>query len=364
LPQRGIAAGELYKPTVPVSAWLSRCTTAGADGFPAGSLATLDPIPLLVLCERLIGIPLYMLLNVLPFAVPLLLLTGLFKLALLYYILPLFLLGLGFWAVFYSKGIATGEGKGHRAQQYLYTERNSTRYVSLKMVWPASLHFPTHEGKQLIFCAIPHGLAPLGIVGYAIWSKLFTDRLCRWTAAPVVLKIPLVGTLMKYCGYVPAATKEIEKVLDRGDESVGVVLDGIEGMFMSSRKQEVGCVMRRKGIVKIALRKGAPLVPAYCFGHTELWTVVTDPLGILQAISVKLNVSFTPFFGRFGWPLGPPYRKPVLVACGEPIMCPQTDEPSAELINEYHAKLMAGYMQVFEQHKAAYGWGDRTLKLV
>ena len=160
----GSLPDELYKPTVPVSAWLSRCTTAGADGFPAGSLATLDPIPLLVLCERLIGIPLYMLLNVLPFAVPLLLLTGLFKLALLYYILPLFLLGLVFWAVFHSKGIATGEGKGHRAQQYLYTERNSTRYVSLKMVWPASLHFPTHEGKQLIFCAIPHGLAPLGIV--------------------------------------------------------------------------------------------------------------------------------------------------------------------------------------------------------
>ena len=134
-----------------------RCTTAGADGFPAGSLATLDPIPPLVLCERLIGIPLYMLLNVLPFALPLLLLSGLFKLALLYYILPLFLLGLGFWAIFYSKGLATGEGKGPRAQQYIYTERNSTRYVSLKMVWPASLHFPAHEGKQLIFCAIPHG---------------------------------------------------------------------------------------------------------------------------------------------------------------------------------------------------------------
>ena len=154
----GSLADELYKPTVPVSDWLSRCTTAGADGFPAGSLATLDPIPPLVLCERLIGIPLYMLLNVLPFALPLLLLTGLFKLALLYYILPLFLLGLGFWAIFYSKGIATGEGKGPRAQQYIYTERNSTRYVSLKMVWPASLHFPAHEGKQLIFCAIPHGM--------------------------------------------------------------------------------------------------------------------------------------------------------------------------------------------------------------
>ena len=98
------------------------------------------------------------LLALLPFALPLLLLSGLFKLALLYYILPLFLLGLGFWAIFYIKGIATGEGKGPRAQQYIYTERNSTRYVSLRMVWPASLHFPAYEGKQLIFCAIPHGM--------------------------------------------------------------------------------------------------------------------------------------------------------------------------------------------------------------
>ena len=62
--------------------------------------------------------------------------------------------------------------------------------------------------------------------------------------------------------------------------------------------------------------------------------------------------------------MGPLYRKPVLVACGEPIVCPQTDEPSVELINEYHGRLMAGYQAVFEQHKAAYGWADRSLKLV
>ena len=57
--------------------------------------------------------------------------------------------------------------------------------------------------------------------------------------------------------------------------------------------RQVGCVMRRKGIVKIALRKGAPLVPAYCFGHTELWTVVTDPVGILQVTSLTLPLTRT-----------------------------------------------------------------------
>ena len=104
---------------------------------------------------------------------------------------------------------------------------------------------------------------------------------------------------------VPASAKDIERVLGKGDESIGLILDGIAGMFMSSSRQEVGCVMQRKAIVKIALRQGTPLVPVYCFGHTELWTVVADPFGILRALSVRLNVSLSPFFGRFGWPRAP-----------------------------------------------------------
>ena len=44
---------------------------------------------------------------------------------------------------------------------------------------------------------------------------------------------------------------------------------------------------------------------------------------------------------------------------GEPIVCPKTLEPSQEPIDEYHAKLVAGYQQVFEQHKHAYGWSSK-----
>ena len=90
--------------------------------------------------------------------------------------------------------------------------------------------------------------------------------------------------MRRYCGYVPATAKSIDRVLSKGDQSVGLILDGIEGMFMSSSKEEVGCVLKRKGIIKIALRAGVPIVPVYCFGHTALWTVLADPFGILQAI--------------------------------------------------------------------------------
>jgi 1-acyl-sn-glycerol-3-phosphate acyltransferase len=127
---------------------------------------------------------------------------------------------------------------------------------------------------------------------------------------------------------------------------------------------EKAWVKNRKGIVKIALRTGTPLVPVYAFGHTQLWDVVSDPFGFLERISIALDVSFVLGFGRWGWPLGPAKRKPVLVACGEPIVCPKVDEPTQVLIDEFHAKLVDGYQQVFEQHKRAFGWGHKQLKIV
>jgi len=40
------------------------------------------------------------------------------------------------------------------------------------------------------------------------------------------------------------------------------------------------------------------------------------------------------------------------------------DRPSKQLVDEYHAKLLDGYMHLFEQHKAAFGWGQKELKFV
>ena len=37
-----------------------------------------------------------------------------------------------------------------------------------------------------------------------------------------------------------------------------------------------------------------PLVPVYSFGHSELWTILTDPFGILERLSIKLDLSIVP----------------------------------------------------------------------
>ena len=140
-------------------------------------------------------------------------------------------------------------------------------------------------------------------------------------------------------------------------------------MFQTHAHEETAYIRSRKGIIKIALRAGATIVPVYAFGHTALWRVVVDPFGILERLSNQVGVSLCPFFGRWGWFLGPPRRIPVTVCLGEPIACraafaADSDEPSHVQVDEYHKKLCDGFQEVFDKHKNAYGWGDRQLKFV
>lgn len=268
--------------------------------------------------------------------------------------------------------------------QYVYTERNTTKYLSVQFVWPASIHrqassststssSPLLQETPVLFCIVPHGVVSWGIAAYPLWSKVWNDRICRWSIAPIVLKIPLVMYLARKVGYIPAQQSTILETLTKRDENVGLVLDGIAGMFSGSTSSksnkknnnvETAFLKQRKGIVKIALKAGVPIVPVYGFGHTSLYTVCVDPFGILERISTTLQTSITPFFGRWGWLLGPPRRVPVTVCLGEPVMCPQIDQPTQEQIDHYHKELLQAYKVLFDTHKEAYGWGDKTLRFV
>ena len=105
---------------------------------------------------------------------------------------------------------------------------------------------------------------------------------------------------MKLLGYIPAKATAIAETLTKKEENVGIILDGIEGMFATGEKEEIAVLNKRKGIVKIALRAGVPIIPVYGFGHTKLYTILQDPFGILKELSIALDTALTPFFGLFG----------------------------------------------------------------
>jgi Diacylglycerol acyltransferase len=398
----------LFHAHVPVEEWLATCgSTEDAKGFPANSLNQLHPIGWDVELERIVGFTLYQFLNVLPFLIlPLLILyfgvatplargivwahvgyvailgtiTGILEPVFLEkYSQTKFLLAdikdvkrnqyvsllqVSLQSNAWSSHFILTPFWLHEMIRYVYTERNTTKYLSVKFVWPRSVHRPSLEDTPVIFCIVPHGVVSWGVAAYPVWSKVWNDRVCRWSIAPVVLKIPIVRYLARKVGYIPAKSQPILETLTKRQENVGLVLDGIAGMFQGSSTEETAFLQQRKGIVKIALKAGVPIVPVYGFGHTSLYTVCVDPLGVLEHLSQKLGMSLTPFFGRWGWILGPPRRIPVTVCLGDPVHCPQMDQPTQDDIDHYHAKLLSAYKELFETHKEAYGWPDKTLKFV
>ena len=55
------------------------------------------------------------------------------------------------------------------------------------------------------------------------------------------------------------------------------------------------------------------------------------------------------------------FRKPINVVVGKPIPVPQIDDPSAEQIEEVHAKYVAALVQLYEDYNPTYG--DPKIKL-
>jgi hypothetical protein len=275
---------DLFTKQTDVKKWLELTTTCDG-GFPPNSLNHVFPIERDVEIERLFGISFYMLGNIFPFVLPLLLVYSLISQIgsvllhiLLAYFAILFIIAKYNFAKFTTKYNRPRDlsATDMKDNQYLFTERNNQKYTSMQFVWPETIQRPALLDKAVIFCVIPHGVAPLGITAYPVWSKLFNDKLCHWTCAPIVLKIPILKTYMKRIGYIPAKTNNIADTLTKKEENVGIILDGIAGMFQSH--DEIGHVKNRKGIIKIALRSGVPIVPVYCFGHTALVSTVNEEL--------------------------------------------------------------------------------------
>lgn len=369
---------ELFHPDVPVDKWLERTTTADTAGFPKCSLNVLsDHIPLDVELERIVGVSLYMVGNILPFLLPPLLVSSIFfswaRMAsglLVAYSGVLWTLHILFrWWFLQKYQIPGKEPTGFltgtvRENHFIFTERHSTKYLQMNFVWPKSMQRPAMQDTPLIFCVVPHGVAPLGAAAYPLWDRLWNDKTCHWTAAPAVLKLPIVGDFMRKLGCIPAKARNIHETLTKKEENVGIILDGIAGMFQTHHNEETAYLKSRKGVIKIALRAGATIVPVYGFGHTSLYTVMVDPFGILEKLSNWSGVSLTPFFGRFSWFLGPPRKIPVTVCLGEPVRCPLMEDPAQDQVDAYHTKMLDSFQELFDKHKHAYGWPDRQLKFV
>lgn len=215
--------------------------------------------------------------------------------------------------------------------------------------------------RHYIFVEFPHGVFPLGfMLSATIVQKVLTGLRVEGAIASVLFRIPVLAQLCHWFGSRPATTGNIHKLLDQG--SAGLMAGGIAEIFLSSREHEKVYLKKRKGFVKIALQRGAPLVPIYYFGNTQLLDFAGGPA--MQKVSRSLRMSLLLFYGR--WYLPVPYQVPITMVIGEPMEVEQVDNPTDEQINQLHERFVAELHKLFDEykHKVGGNWHNKQLLVV
>ena len=231
------------------------------------------------------------------------------------------------------------------------------KYFTYRFVWSGDAREKGEAAPAWIGAGPPHGVLPFANVLSIPAINTFACRHFVGAGASVVEKTPFLR-YMSLFGMIDVSARSITKALARGT-CVGLVPDGIAGIFRTNARDEVVKLKERKGIAKLALRTGTPIVPAYSVGNSRAYTAVFDRWGLLEIVSRKAQASIFLYFGRFYLPI--PRRVNITMLIGEPIMVDKVEEPTPAQIDALHERYLTEMKALFDQHKASLGWGHLNL---
>jgi len=223
---------------------------------------------------------------------------------------------------------------------------------------------------QAILAVVPHGIFPFALAFAALperAARAFGEF--RPVVATATALFPFVRTFLGWLGAVDASREAVDCALAEGAR-IGLAPGGIAEMFEGYPKplthpdDEYAILEGRKGFIRMAIKHGVPVVPVYTFGATKMLKRVQLP-GFVEQISKLLRISICVFFGRWGLPI--PYRAKLLYVMGKALYPPtasQDDELFRQQVDDMHQNFCMELRRIFDRHKHAYGWEDKSLKII
>jgi Diacylglycerol acyltransferase len=113
------------------------------------------------------------------------------------------------------------------------------------------------------------------------------------------------------------------------------------------------------------METGAQLVPVFGFGNTSVYSTLTWGAGFRNWLQRRFSLALPLFYGR--WFTAMPYRVPITTVVGRPIVLPRVapGARASEADVEKWLEVYIGRLNVlYDRHKAACGYGDRTLEVL
>lgn len=234
------------------------------------------------------------------------------------------------------------------------------KYFSYRIMWSGDAYDKAQASAPWVGAAGPHSVMPFGSVLSIPGINTFVFRKFKGGTASVLGRVPLLRYLYLW-GTIDVAGKSLSASLKQG-YCVGVVCDGIAGIFKCTREKEAFYLKNRKSLAKFCIRNGCPFVPAYSIGNSQCFNSWFDSFGLLEWLSRKTQCSLFLYWGRFLLPI--PFRTNVTLLFGAPISVEKKDHPTEEEVDAVHQQMLDAFVTLFDTHKAALGWSHRSLTII
>ena len=245
----------------------------------------------------------------------------------------------------------------------------SFRFVSVEPPLPRDSQVTDKDSplcRPQILVAPPHGVFPYGNLLAMIGWPTYTGHHFLGLAANAALRTPVFKQILCRMGVIDASRSSARRALENYPHTIGISTGGVAEIFETTSADECILLKERVGLIKLAIRTGADLVPCYMFGNTKLlhcWAGDGIPGGrtILEKISRKIGFALIVFHGRFGLPI--PFRSPVLAVKGKgiPTFHIKCEEPTDEQIKMIQTQLIDDMQKLFDDHKHLFGWEEQNL---
>ena len=241
--------------------------------------------------------------------------------------------------------------------------------LGFRMINPKALRkADAQPNAQFIIAIFPHGTGcdfRIFMDGMLQEVLPHTHHQIRTLTASILFRIPVVREFALWTGCIDASRPVAERALDNG-RSLALLPGGEAEQIRTEYGKERVYLSRRKGFIKLAMRKNVPVVPVYVFGSSDAYLTSSFLMGPRMWLQKTFAICLPCASGLYR-SLACPLPKQTTIVFGEPLSFTQVQvqgKPTDEELNSAHSLFCKELSRIFDEKKESLGYGDRKLEII